>query len=183
MLISSSEERETLDEDVLLFYIRQNLQELDLILYLPFARFWAAMTKSDKVIVWLDTFLANIRKVNDTYKLQITALGKTVNKQNSTKDDPFTLSMMGGNDARSVDVVEHISLLLQTVLSIFSRLSLPEESEEDKFPLEKYNDLVYNNFLVDIAKLYDIAAIYGQQNREQVRKLIANVFENDMRFL
>lgn len=108
MLISSSEERETLDEEVLLFYIRQNLQELDRILNLPFARFWAAMTKSDKVIVWLDTFLANIRKVNDTYKLQITALGKTVNKQSSAKDDPFTLSTMGGNDARSVDVVEHI---------------------------------------------------------------------------
>lgn len=50
---------------------------------------------------------------------------------------------------------------MQTVLSIFSRLSLPQESEEDKFPLEKYNDLVYNNFLVDIAKLYDIASIYG----------------------
>lgn len=37
--------------------------------------------------------------------------------------------------------------------------------------------------MVDIAKLYDIASIYGTQNREQVRQLIANVFENDMRFL
>lgn len=125
------------------------------------------MTKSDKVIVWLDTFLANIRKVNDTYKLQITALGKTINKQQS--NDPFTLSTMGGTDSRSVDVVEHVNLLLQTVLSIFSRLSLSQESQEDKFPMEKYQELVYTNFLVDIAKLYDIAAVYGPQNPAAVR--------------
>jgi hypothetical protein len=34
-----------------------------------------------------------------------------------------------------------------------------------------------------MAKLYDIAAVYGLFNPSQVRLLIANVFENDMRFL
>ena len=34
-----------------------------------------------------------------------------------------------------------------------------------------------------MAKLYDIAAIYGPQNPEPVRQLIAKVFENDMRFV
>lgn len=34
-----------------------------------------------------------------------------------------------------------------------------------------------------MAKLYDIAAIYGPQNPEAVRLLIAKVFENDMRFI
>jgi hypothetical protein len=37
--------------------------------------------------------------------------------------------------------------------------------------------------LFDMAKLYDIAAVYGPQNPTQVRQLISNVFENDMRFL
>jgi hypothetical protein len=50
-------------------------------------------------------------------------------------------------------------------------------------PLGKYQELVYNNFLFDMAKLYDIAGIYGPQNPEAVSKLISNVFENDMRFI
>lgn len=38
------------------------------------------------------------------------------------------------------------------------------------------------NSLFDIAKLYDIAAIYGPDNKDSVRALINNVFENDNRF-
>ena len=37
--------------------------------------------------------------------------------------------------------------------------------------------------LFDVAKLYDIAAVYGPKNPEAVRKLIANIFENDLRFV
>lgn len=50
-------------------------------------------------------------------------------------------------------------------------------------PTNQYQDLVYNNFLFDMPKLYDIAAIYGPQNPEPVRQLIGKVFENDMRFV
>jgi len=56
-------------------------------------------------------------------------------RQTSKKDDAFTLSTMGGgNDLASVDVIEHLNMLLQTVFSIFCRLSLNQESEEHKFP-------------------------------------------------
>lgn len=34
-----------------------------------------------------------------------------------------------------------------------------------------------------MAKLYDLAAVYGPSNQQQVRQLLSNVFENDMRFL
>jgi len=30
-----------------------------------------------------------------------------------------------------------------------------------KFPLGQYQELIYNNYLFDLAKLYDIAAVYG----------------------
>jgi len=36
---------------------------------------------------------------------------------------------------------------------------------------------------MDIPKLYDLAAIYGPLNTENVRKLISNVFESDNRYL
>lgn len=96
-LTSQQEVRETLDEDVFLFYIRQNLQELEYVLSLPFGKFWAALTKNDKVISFLDSFLSNVRRVNDTYKLQVEALGNKVQK----KHDPFTLSTMGGSEPSS----------------------------------------------------------------------------------
>lgn len=53
-LSGQHEVRETLDEEVFLFYTRQNLQELEYVLNLPFAKFWATMTKNDKVISFLD---------------------------------------------------------------------------------------------------------------------------------
>lgn len=43
--------------------------------------------------------------------------------------------------------------------------------------------MVYNNFLFDMAKLYDIAAIYGPENPQAVRLMIGKVFENDMRMV
>ena len=86
-------------------------------------------------------------------------------------------------DSSFIDVKEHVNILLQTVFAIFSRVSLKQESEELKFPPQQYLDLVYNNFLIDIAKLYDIAAVYGPKNPTAVKLFIANVFENDLRFL
>ena len=74
-------------------------------------------------------------------------------------------------------------MLLQTVFALFTRITLQAESEEDRFPLGQYQEIVHANILIDMAKLYDIAAVYGLFNPSQVRLLIANVFENDMRFL
>jgi hypothetical protein len=42
---------------------------------------------------------------------------------------------------------------------------------------------VYDNYLFDMAKMYDIAAIFGPTNPEGVRTMIRNVFENDMRYI
>lgn len=61
----------------------------------------------------------------------------------------------------SIDVKEHIDALLETVFHIFGRISLSRESDEDFLPVGKYQQLVYDNFLFDMAKLYDIAGIYG----------------------
>lgn len=37
--------------------------------------------------------------------------------------------------------------------------------------------------MFDIAKLYDLAAVYGPSNPQAVTKLISNVFENDLRYV
>ena len=43
--------------------------------------------------------------------------------------------------------------------------------------------MIYKNFIFDMAKLYDIIAIYGQSNTETVKSIVANVFENDKRYV
>lgn len=57
------------------------------------------------------------------------------------------------------------------------------ESDQDYFSLPFYQKLVYDNWIFDMAKLMDIAAIYSQSNVDTVKKLIDNVFENDKRYI
>ena len=73
--------------------------------------------------------------------------------------------------------------LLSTVLKFFYRMSRPLESDTEYFPLPVYQELVYNNWLFDIAKLYDIIAVYGQSNPTLVKSIVESVFENDKRYL
>jgi hypothetical protein len=43
-------------------------------------------------------------------------------------------------------------------------LSLSIESQEEYFSLSFYSKLVYDNWIFDMAKLIDIAAVYGKSN-------------------
>lgn len=62
-------------------------------------------------------------------------------------------------------------------------MSRPSESDEAFFSDKFYQSLVWNNYLFDIAKLYDIIAIFGRSNPETVRSIVANVFANDKRYV
>ncbi len=57
-----------------------------------------------------------------------------------------------------------MSHIFSSVLRIFYRLSLTKESEEHYFSLAYYQKLVYDNWIFDMAKLVDLAAIYGKSN-------------------
>ena len=76
-----------------------------------------------------------------------------------------------------------MNTMLRLVLHIFYRLSLSIESEDEYFSLQFYSKLVYDNWLFDMPKLIDLAAIYGKSNKDTVTKLIGNVFESEKRFV
>lgn len=63
---------------------------------------------------------------------------------------------------------------------IMFRLSQNMESETKYFPLEFYSNIVYGVY--DMAKLFDIAAIYGSSNKQLVSTMISSIFENEPRF-
>ena len=66
---------------------------------------------------------------------------------------------------------------------MFYRLSQPVESEQDQFDIEDYRELIYSNYVFDMAKLYDIVAIFGESNPDTVKQIVSRVFENDKRYV
>lgn len=73
--------------------------------------------------------------------------------------------------------------LLGIVLKIFFRLSLTIERDDEYLSLTFYSKIVYDNWIFDMAKLIDLAAVYGKSNGPVVSKIILNVFDNDKRFV
>lgn len=57
------------------------------------------------------------------------------------------------------------------------RLSQNMEGDNQYFSADFYRDLVYNDQIFDMAKLLDIAAVYGKSNQKMVQSLVENVFE------
>lgn len=73
--------------------------------------------------------------------------------------------------------------ILGLVLKLFFRLSQSVESETEFFSLPFYQKLIYDNWIFDMAKLIDIAAVYHSSNSETVKQLITTVFENQKKFV
>jgi dsRNA-specific ribonuclease len=134
---------------------------------LPFVSFWFELLKDTRLVEFFDTLLLNFRKHRDTYKLQLVA----------------ELRHLENYEMKSEFLKDVVNDVLKEVLKTFYRISQSQESDEEQFPIEVYRDIVHDNYLIDVAKLFDIAAIFGQSNSEVVRQLIANVFENDKRFI
>ena len=103
-----------------------------------------------------------MRKYNDVYKLL----------PDVAEDEEAKSEQEQESRIRSILIKETLNKVLQHVLKIFYRLSQAKESETDCFSIEKYQELVYNLLIFDVAKLYDIVAIYGRSNPQVVRQLI-----------
>ena len=73
--------------------------------------------------------------------------------------------------------------LLYLVLRIFYRLTLHHESDDHNFSLAFFQKIVYDHWIFDMAKLIDIAAVYGKSNPLLVQQIINNLFESDKRFV
>jgi hypothetical protein len=73
--------------------------------------------------------------------------------------------------------------MLDIVLKIFYRLTLTVESEDDYFSLSFYSKIVYDGWIFDMAKLIDIAAVYGKSNGPIVTQIINNVFNHEKKYI
>ena len=113
----------------------------------------------------------NVRKHNDIYKIL------TLEFTESQKQEAISSNNI------NYQIKESMSKLLDAVLRMYYRLSFSKESEENFLSLQFYNKVVYDNWIFDMPKLVDLAAIYGKSNSQIVASIISNVFENDKRYV
>ena len=45
-----------------------------------------------------------------------------------------------------------------------------------------FGDILYQHFLFDIPKMFDLCSIYGQENPTLLGKMISNIFTNQPRY-
>ena len=63
------------------------------------------------------------------------------------------------------------------VFAVFVRLSTHKESPEDFFSEDAFADIVYQHYLFDVPKVFDLCRLYGTCNTPLLKKLVANVFD------
>lgn len=76
-----------------------------------------------------------------------------------------------------------MSKILRLVLKVFYRMSVMRESEDNFMSVSFYQRLVYDSWLLDMAKLLDLASVYGKSNPAIVQSMIDNLFAADKRFV
>lgn len=68
--IFTEDEKELLQPEEFVHFLRLVNKDLDYILGLRFTHFWGLISKTPDILRFLDDFLANVRKHNDIYKMQ-----------------------------------------------------------------------------------------------------------------
>jgi len=121
---------------------------------------------------WSSTLDKNLREFMDTFLLNFDPY---ILRQLSWDKENKTIENMN-NSYRSI---------LKSFLMIYLRISKRSESSCDctyEISPECYSHLVYDEFLIDTAKLLDLCAIYGKSNSEIVRQIVFGIFENEQRY-
>lgn len=72
--------------------------------------------------------------------------------------------------------------LHRNVFMILLRLSTYRETKKDVLTPSVFGDILYENWLIDVPMMLDIAAIYGRANRDLVSKMFANVFKHQPKY-
>lgn len=155
----SSDEKDILVQQEFLFLVKQLNKELDFLLDLDFVKFWFQITKIEQVLTFLDEFLGNCRKHSDIYQsLEI-----------RSQDIIQIQRTRSGISNEQEQIHKKMNSILTKVLKVFFRLSQNMGQEDNEyFSPQFYNDMVYKNDIFDMAKLFDIAAIYGKSNPSSV---------------
>lgn len=85
--IFTDDEKDLLQPEEFLHYIRQVNKDLEFMLNLKFTHFWGLISKTPEISRFLDEFLQNVRKHNDIYKIQFVTQFENHNCDSTNKED------------------------------------------------------------------------------------------------
>ena len=81
------------------------------------------------------------------------------------------------------DVQSKCAEILRLSFFVFLRMSTRKESTANFMSAKFFSDLIYNDFLFDIARVLDICAIYYEGNQRLLKKMIEHLFTVQPKYL
>jgi len=69
-----------------------------------------------------------------------------------------------------------LDLVMRPLFLVFVRLATHKESKKDFFTAEGFGRVIYDNFVFDVPRLMDLAALFRPCSPRIVQKMLANVF-------
>lgn len=124
------------------------IRDLHWLLSLPHDLFWCQVTFDESLQKCLDAFLSNCPRRYDPHP---------------------PLSPAAQNAQREIH---------RCVFLTFLRMSTHKESKDHFITPSVFGEIIYNNYLFDIAKLMDICVLFGKGNSALLQKMIGNIFQH-----
>eukprot|EP00826_Nyctotherus_ovalis_P021418 TRINITY_DN1690_c0_g2_i1.p1 TRINITY_DN1690_c0_g2~~TRINITY_DN1690_c0_g2_i1.p1 ORF type:complete len:356 (-),score=103.45 TRINITY_DN1690_c0_g2_i1:546-1613(-) len=123
---------------------------------------------------WCATLDRNLREALDSFLLSFDPL---VLRQLSWDKDNAVIEKMN----------MHYRSILKSVLMVYLRISRRSEIARDsnstcEISPDCYSQLVYDEFLIDTAKLLDLGSIYGKSNVNILKLITFDIFTNEQRY-
>jgi activating signal cointegrator complex subunit 2 len=68
-------------------------------------------------------------------------------------------------------------MMHKNVFLIYLRMSTHKESVQDTISRDVFGEIVYDNFLFDMPKIFDLCCLYGSSNQPLLSKMVSNIFK------
>ncbi|GAB6033363.1 hypothetical protein CHUAL_013128 [Chamberlinius hualienensis] len=126
------------------------LKDLKTLLALPYHKFWSQIVHHKGVHDSLGSYLQHAPR-------------------------SFTV----GFEKQISEEAKHLrSQIHRFVFLVYLRMSTHKEAKDSKITPAVFGNLIYDNFVFDIPKIIDLCAIYGLSNKDLLKKMVENIFEN-----
>eukprot|EP00123_Amoebidium_parasiticum_P009717 comp19665_c0_seq1/m.23289 comp19665_c0_seq1/g.23289 ORF comp19665_c0_seq1/g.23289 comp19665_c0_seq1/m.23289 type:complete len:821 (-) comp19665_c0_seq1:432-2894(-) len=86
-------------------------------------------------------------------------------------------------DSLARDFVDVERTVHRRVFLVTLRTATHRESPTDIINLQAFGSLIYENWLFDIPRLFDICVLYGRSNKDMVTRMIENIFKQQPKYL
>lgn len=120
--------------------------DLDWLLSLPHDKFWCQVIFDETLQKSLDSFLR------------------------------YTPRQYDGLENSNLAIADMQKRLHRSVFMIFLRMSTHKESKEHFITPNVFGEIIYDGFLFDIPKIFDLCIIFGKGNTTLLKKMIGNIF-------